>query len=105
MKLLIVTFNLRDLTDADYRRGCDQEAPAFSAVPGLLWKTWLADQSVNTYGGVYLFADGNALDAYLRSELFKAIGDDPTVDNLKTRTFDVLDGPSRVTHALAAVAA
>ena len=105
MHLLLVTFNLQGLSDADYRRSCDVEAPAFAGIPGLISKLWLADEPTNTYGGVYTFVERNALDAYTRSDLFKAIATDPNLTNLATSAFEVLDGPSRVTHGLAAVAA
>jgi len=100
MQLLIVTFNLRGVSDSDYRRSCEEEAPAFASVPGLVSKSWLADEATNTYGGVYSFADQRSMDTYVQSDLFKAIVDDPTVVNLKTRTFDILEGPSRITRAV-----
>lgn len=105
MHLLIVTFNLENASAPDYRRSCDDEAPAFAAIPGLISKLWLADESTNTYGGVYTFIDRDALDAYTRSELFKSIADDPTITNLATSVFEVLESPSRVTHGLVGVAA
>lgn len=105
MHLLIVTFNLENVSDADYRRSCDDEASAFAAIPGLISKLWLADESTNTYGGVYTFIDRDALDAYTLSGLFDSIATDPTVTNLTTTTFEILDAPSRVTRGLVGVAA
>ena len=98
MMLSVVTFNLRGVSDADYREACEQEAPAFASVPGLVFKAWLANEATNTYGGVYTFADRESLDAYIGSDLFRSIGDDAGVVNLTTQTFDVLEGASRITH-------
>ena len=101
MQLLIVTFYLDGVSDAEYRAACEEEAPAFATVPGLVSKAWIADEATNTYGGVYLFADQASMDAYVASDLFRSIRDDPTVVELTTRVFDVLEGPSRTTHVAA----
>ena len=98
MMLLVVTFGLTGVSDADYRDACEQEAPAFASVPGLVSKAWVASEATNTYGGVYTFVDRASLDAYIGSDLFRSIGDDASVENLTTQTFDVLEGASRVTH-------
>ncbi len=45
-------FNLNGITETDYAAGCDQIAPAFAAVPGLVTKVWLADSDAGVYGGV-----------------------------------------------------
>lgn len=105
MNVLIVTFNLKDLSDADYRAGCESGAEPFAAIPGLISKVWLADRESNTYGGVYTFTDRASMEAYLGSELFKSIGATPNFVNLATTSFEVIEAPTRVTHGLAAVAA
>ena len=102
MQLLVVTFNLKDLSDADYRQACVDEAPAFAALPGLLSKTWLADEATNTYGGVYAFVDRDALDAYLGSDLFKGFATDPTLPNLTATAFEIFEAPGAITRGLAA---
>jgi hypothetical protein len=102
MQLLIVTFNLKDLGDADYRQACVDEAPAFAALPGLLSKTWLADEATNTYGGVYAFVDRDALDAYLGGDLFRGFATDPTLPNLTATAYEILDVPGAITRGLAA---
>jgi hypothetical protein len=105
MNVLIVTFNLSELSDEDYRAGCESEAPAFAGIPGLIAKVWLADPGTNTYGGVYTFVDRESMEAYTRSDLFKSIGATPNFVNLAAVTFDVIEGATRVTHGLQSVAA
>src|SRR5689334_11436841 len=51
MYVQVVNFNLKDTTDQEYRALCDQDAPVFGAMPGLIAKYWLADPETNTYGG------------------------------------------------------
>lgn len=48
MHVQIVNFNLKDLTDAEFRSRANEVAPAFASVPGLLGKIWLADVGKNT---------------------------------------------------------
>lgn len=98
MHSLIVTFELQNMSEAEYYRGCDEDAPAFANVPGLIAKIWLADGADNTYGGIYTFRDRASLDAYLASDLFRSIQDAPEFVNLKVQSFDVLEGPTRLTH-------
>ena len=48
MHVLIVNFNLKDMTDAEFRSMADEVALAFASVPGRLGKIWLADAGKNT---------------------------------------------------------
>lgn len=103
MHVQIVIFNLKDLSDTDYRRTCEESAPAFAEIPGLLSKVWLADERTNTYGGVYTWVDRAAMEAYVQSDLFKAIAADPGFTDITSRDFDIIEGPTRVTSGMIAV--
>lgn len=105
MHIQVVSFNLKDLSDPDFRRACDGWAPAFAQVPGLISKVWLADEPTNTYGGIYTWVDRRAMEAFSRSDLFHAVATNPSFVNIVSRDFDVLDGPSRVTRELLPIAA
>jgi heme-degrading monooxygenase HmoA len=105
MHIQIVNFNLKDLSDRDYRTACDGWAPAFAAVPGLISKVWLADEATNTYGGVYSWADRAAMEAFASSDLFKAVVGNPNLVNITSRDFSVLEGPGVVTQVRVPVAA
>ena len=101
----IVYLNLKDINDADYRSACDGWAKVLARVPGLISIAWLADEQTNTYGGVYTWVDRAAMEAYLRSDIFNAVAADPNLVNITSRDFDLLEGPSRITQALATAAA
>jgi hypothetical protein len=101
MQVLIVTFRLEGLAEAEYYRGCDRDAPAFTDIPGMIAKVWIADPTTNTYGGVYTFRDRESLEAYLASDLFRAIQEAPEFASVTAKTFAVLGGPTRVTHGAA----
>ena len=105
MHVQIVTFSLRDISDADYRSACDGLANVLARVPGLIWMAWLADEPTNTYGGVYTWVDRAAMEDYLHGDVFTAVAADPDLVNITSRDFDLLEGPSRTTQAIPAAAA
>ncbi|HEV2071322.1 MAG TPA: YdhR family protein [Acidimicrobiales bacterium] len=105
MQILIVTFGLEGLSEAEYYRGCDSEAPTFADIPGMIAKVWIADPDTNTYGGVYTFRDPESLEAYLGCDLFRAMQEAPEFTGLTAKRFAVLEGPTRITHGAAVHAA
>ena len=105
MMIQVVQFNLDGLSDADYRAACDGLAPELARVPGLLTKVWLADEAANVYGGVYAWADRSALEAFSRSDFFKAFASNPRFANITSTTYDLLEGPSEVTRTAIPIAA
>ena len=105
MELLIINFGLTGIGEADYRAVCDELAPSFAEVPGLVTKVWLADSQSGTYGGVYTFDSSAAVDAFLGSELFAGVGAMTTLRDITVRRFGVLDGPTAVTRGLVGASA
>ena len=105
MIIQVVTFNLKDLSDAEYRSACDGLAPELARVPGLISKVWLADEASNTYGGVYTWGDRQAMDAFALSDPFRTFATNPSFANITSMAFGILEGPSRVTRAPVAIAA
>jgi hypothetical protein len=101
----VVNFNLNGLSDAEYRSACDGLAPELARVPGLISKVWLADEASNTYGGVYTWADRQALETFARSDFFKAFATNPSFENITSTVFETLERPSRITRGSIAVAA
>ena len=105
MHVQVVTFHLSGLSKQEYEELCDQLAPAFSAMPGLITKVWLADDESNTYGGVYLWRDRASYDAYLESDIFKGVGSHPSFSNVESAVYGILDSPSAITGAMALASA
>lgn len=105
MHIQIVNFNLKDLDHDGYVAMCKELAPAFGQVPGLISKTWLSDPDTNTYGGVYVWRDRAAMEAFGRSELFAAVASHPNLANLTSRDFGTLEAPGAVTRDFGARAA
>lgn len=101
MHIQIVNFRLKDLTEEDYVEFCEQEASAFTELPGLISKVWLANRETNTYGGVYVWQDRQAMENYTKSELFNSVATDLNLVDVTSEDFAVLEGPTRVTRGLA----
>ena len=97
MHVLIVNFNLQGVSRAKYEELCDELAPAFSEIPGLISKQWLADEENNTYGGVYLWRDQQAMLDYQASEMFSQVANNPAFTNVTATDFELMAGPSKVT--------
>jgi hypothetical protein len=98
MDILIITFTLDGMTSSQYHQMADQIAPAFAEVPGLVAKTWLADDDTAVYGGVYTFTDRAALTAYLDSDLLAQAAATPGITGVTSAVYGVLDGPTTVTR-------
>ncbi len=105
MHIQIINFQLKDLSEDDYINVCEQVAPSFAAVPGLISKVFLADRQSGTYGGVYTWRDRAAMESFAGSDLFAAVASNPNLSGLSSRDFAVLEGPTAVTRGLAAMAA
>jgi quinol monooxygenase YgiN len=104
MHIQVVNFNLKNMSDEEYRKWCDELGPTFGSMPGLISKIWLADKATNTYGGVYTWRDRSAMEAFIKSDIFQAVGKHPNLTNVSSRDFGVLEGPTRVCHGLVAAA-
>ena len=97
MHIQVVNFNLEGIGHDDYTQVADSVASAFSGIPGLISKAWLSDPEGNTYGGVYTWENREAMEAFGQTELFQGVVGNPNFKNFSSRSFDVLEGPSKVT--------
>ena len=51
MYVQIIRFQLKDVSEEEYVVLCNDLAPAFAGVSGLISNVWLPDSSVGTLGG------------------------------------------------------
>ena len=105
MHIQIINFHLKGVSEAGFRGLCDEVAPAFAELPGLISKVWLANRTTNTYGGVYTWATREAMEEYAKSDLFKAVATNPNLADITSIDFDVLEEPTSVTRGLVGVPA
>ena len=100
MHIQIINFHLKGLSEGDFRARCDEIAPLYTELPGLISKVWLANSRTNTYGGVYTWESRAAMEAFAQSELFRAVALNAAFTDVTSDHFDVLEDPTRVTHGL-----
>src|ERR687897_1130237 len=98
MHVQIITFNLKDIGVENYLWQVESIAPAFAGLPGLISKTWLANAETNTYGGVYFWADREAMEAYRETDIYKGIQANPHFENITVTDFAVVENATRVTR-------
>jgi hypothetical protein len=83
-----VLWNLADsLTNVGELRSYlrDESVDAFEELPGLLFKTWISDESTERWGAIYVWATREASEQELPSRARELIGKDPDIIEL----FDV----------------
>ena len=90
MEALVVTFK-NHASQEQFTAATAEHARLFAEVDGLLAKIWIADPESDTKGGIYLFRDRTALDAYLESDLFGSILAEPSFEGTTWRSYQVLD--------------
>lgn len=102
MHVAVVNFRLKNMTHDQFTAACDELAPTFAAIPGLIDKVWLSDPATNNYGGVYTWADREAFETFTRSDLAKVVVANQNFTDVTIREFAVLEKPTRVTRGLPA---
>jgi hypothetical protein len=103
--ILVVNFNLKGISEEDYLGMIEPIAPAFAGLPGLISKTWLANEETNTYGGVYVWSDRGAMEAYKQTDIYKGMQANPHFENVTVTDFAVVESATRVTRGPVEVAA
>src|SRR5215469_6104156 len=101
MHISVFDYQIQGIDDAGWAQACDELAPAFAVIPGLVSKVWLHGAGP-VRGGVYLWQDKAAYEAFLASELGKAVGSHPNIAGLTMRDYAVDEAPTRVTHGIPA---
>jgi hypothetical protein len=101
MQAQLITYQLKDISQADYlKQMVEPDAPILAKIPGLISKTWLADDAKNTFGGFYLWESKAAMEKFMKSDLVKAVVSRPFVKNVSSVDFEVNQKASRITRAL-----
>ncbi|MBK9295266.1 MAG: YdhR family protein [Oligoflexia bacterium] len=96
-KILQINFKFH-VAREQYEAAVEPLAQPIAAVPGVLWKVWLMNEAEQESGGIYLFADGASLEAYLNSEIVAGIVSNPALSDFSVKQFEVMEGVSEVTR-------
>ena len=78
----------------------EPDAPILANVNGLISKVWLADEEKNTFGGFYLWDSKDAMEAFMHSDLVKAVVSRPFVKNVSSVDYTVNETASKITRGL-----
>jgi hypothetical protein len=100
--MVIVQINYRrpDMPKAEWEaRYTPDRARPFLDVGGLQWKIWLDGSDERRAGGIYLFEDRAAAQAYVDGPIVARIKANPDVSELDIRIFDVRRNMSDITRA------
>lgn len=97
--------HLFDQTPAEFHREVAPFAPALVEVDGLVWKVWLIDAERRASGGIYLFHDRAAAQAYVDGPFCDWMRESSVFSDLRINIFDVVEEPSRITRAPLSAAA
>jgi len=101
MHAQIITYQLNDISQAEYlKKMVEPDAPILANVNGLISKVWLADEEKNTFGGFYLWDSKDAMDAFMHSDLVKAVVSRPFVKNVSSVDYTVNETASKITRGL-----
>lgn len=100
--MVIVQINYRrpDVPKAEWEAGyTDARATQFLAVPGLQWKIWLDGDAERLAGGIYLFEDRAAAEAYVNGPIVARLKANAALSEVDIRVFDVRERMSAITRA------
>ena len=96
-QILQINFNFSVSRD-QYEEVTAALANDFANVPGCQWKVWLMNEAANEAGGIYLFADEAAVEAFKASDLAKGVLSHPALSGFSIKQFEVLEDVSRITR-------
>lgn len=87
----IVQFNFKlNMSGKEYERAIATLAQAMADVAGLEWKIWLLNESTHEAGGICLFENEDAANAFLHGPLVAQVTSAPSITEFHTMQLDVL---------------
>lgn len=76
-----------------------EAAAIIASVEGLIWKIWVLQQEKSEMGGIYLFANRETAEAYLKHPVIQAVQSNPGVVSSESQLWDVESSLSAITRA------
>jgi hypothetical protein len=67
-------------------------------VPGLRWKIWSLNAAEGEFAGLYLFDDGESVQAYLEGPIIAEVKKHPALSDISAKQFGVIDEFSAITR-------
>jgi hypothetical protein len=85
-------------TRAEYDALVTPLAEPIASVPGLHWKIWLMNEANNEAGGIYLFENLEAAQAFATSQTVADFLANPTIREPSAKFFEPVENLSRITR-------
>jgi hypothetical protein len=99
MSQKILQVNLKfSIPKADLEAAWLPVAQPIADVPGLRWKIWLMNETEHSAGGIYLFENEDALQAYMAGPIVSAMMVSPVLSNIEAKVFDLLESHTAITR-------
>ena len=95
--ILQISFKL-NMSGKDYAQAITPLAQAVADVAGLQWKIWLLNESTREAGGIYLFEDQHAANAFLSGPLIAQLTNAPSIADVCAAQFNVLGALTSITR-------
>ena len=76
-----------------------EAATVIASVEGLVWKIWILNEEESEVGGMYLFANRETAEAYLKHPVIHAVRSNPAVVSTESQLWDVESSLSAITRA------
>src|ERR1043165_9731735 len=101
MQAQLITYQLKDISQPEYlKQMVEPDAPILAKVKGLISKVWLADMVKNTFVGFYLWENKTAMDAFMNSDLVKAVVRRAVGKNVSSVEYEINQKASVITRGL-----
>ncbi|MDD7937942.1 YdhR family protein [Actinomycetospora lutea] len=99
MHVSVIEYRITGIDAAGWAATCDEIAPAFALLPGLVGKIWL-EGSDGRYGGVYVWEDEAAYRAFLDSDLGAGFASHPNLEAVTMRDWAVDEKHTAITGGI-----
>ena len=96
-KILQINFKFK-VSAAEYVEAVTPLANDIAAVPGMLWKVWIMNETENEAGGIYWFKDEESLQAYLDGPIVAGIASHPALEEISVKVFDSIPQLTEITN-------
>ena len=99
MHILVTNFTA-ETTPEQFDELVKADAPVFAKISGLIHKNFIFNHKEKTYGGVYMFENKLALQAYMSGDIFKAVIENADWSDHLVRHFEVHSEASDIQNML-----
>ena len=99
MHILVINFTA-DATPEQFDALAHEDAPIFAGIEGLAHKHFIYNHQEKTYGGVYMFENKAALDAYMSGDIYRSVLENPHWSNHLVRHYEVHEEASNIQNKL-----